>query len=178
MSTHSLDTYVKLNLSSKAWFYGEGLKLPVDLQYDTTLAKQAFEVSLMRYISCYCHLTPPPQLAARWEASRDTPIKDLTFEDSDLKEFNTNQIGGSPPSSLLTSLLIVTIIQSSSLRNCQKSPLSLQLTSTTCLTYTALRLQTTQKSDCAGTNWLSPALLLWTLHQWQPIGSSTHSKGA
>ena len=55
MSTHSLDTYVKLILSSKAWFYGEGLKLPVDLQYDTTLAKQAFEVSLMRYISCYCH---------------------------------------------------------------------------------------------------------------------------
>jgi len=50
------------------------LKLPVDLQYDTTLAKQAFE------------------LAAAWEASRDTPIKDLTFKDSDLKEFNTNQI--------------------------------------------------------------------------------------
>jgi len=57
-----------------AWLYGEGLKLPVELQYDTTLAKQAFE------------------LAAEWDASRDTPVKDLAFKASDLKEFNTNQI--------------------------------------------------------------------------------------
>ena len=59
MLTHSLDTYIKLISSFKAWFYGEGLKLPVDLQYDTTLAKQAFEVSLMRYISYYCYSPPP-----------------------------------------------------------------------------------------------------------------------
>jgi len=30
--------------TQQAWFFGEGLELPVKLQYDTTLANQAFEV--------------------------------------------------------------------------------------------------------------------------------------
>jgi len=58
-----------------AWLHGEGLKLPVEMEYDLTLAKQAYE------------------LAERWDASRamdDTSR--LDFKDSDLEEFNTNQI--------------------------------------------------------------------------------------
>lgn len=58
-----------------AWFYGEGLKLPVEMQYDGTLATQAYE------------------LAARWDASRSTEdTSRLNFKDSDLKDFNSNQI--------------------------------------------------------------------------------------
>jgi len=58
-----------------AWFYGEGLKLPVELQHDMTLTTQAYE------------------LAARWDASRMTEnTSRLDFKYSDLKEFNSNQI--------------------------------------------------------------------------------------
>ncbi|PVF96254.1 hypothetical protein CPB86DRAFT_762462 [Serendipita vermifera] len=57
-----------------AWLYGEGLKLPVDMEYDTTLAKQAFE------------------LAARWDASRSEECKSLKFKHSDIEGWNTNQL--------------------------------------------------------------------------------------
>ncbi|KAJ7058795.1 peptidase family M1-domain-containing protein [Mycena amicta] len=56
-----------------AWLYGEGVELPVQMQYDTTLAQAAYA------------------LADRWDASRDTT--DLSeFKSSDLEGFNANQI--------------------------------------------------------------------------------------
>lgn len=59
----------------QAWFYGEGLKLPVEMEYDLTLAKQAYD------------------LATRWDASRSIEeISELDFKESDLKDFNSNQI--------------------------------------------------------------------------------------
>lgn len=57
-----------------AWLYGEGLKLPVEMEYDTTLATQAFE------------------LAARWDASRRENVHHLNFKESDIAGWNTNQL--------------------------------------------------------------------------------------
>ncbi|KIM81710.1 hypothetical protein PILCRDRAFT_821059 [Piloderma croceum F 1598] len=58
-----------------AWFYGEGLELPVKMEYDLTLAEQAYT------------------LAERWNNSRDTSDpSQLGFKASDLKGFDTNQI--------------------------------------------------------------------------------------
>ncbi|KAF8060869.1 peptidase family M1-domain-containing protein [Lyophyllum atratum] len=58
-----------------AWFYGEGLKLPVEMEYDVTLAKQAYA------------------LAAQWDAARSTSdVSQLMFKESDLADFNSNQI--------------------------------------------------------------------------------------
>ncbi|EJD04497.1 uncharacterized protein FOMMEDRAFT_107254 [Fomitiporia mediterranea MF3/22] len=56
-----------------AWFYGEGLTLPVEMEYDTTLAEQAYA------------------LAARWDSSRDKDVSNLDFKSSDLEGFDTNQ---------------------------------------------------------------------------------------
>ncbi|KAH8101514.1 peptidase family M1-domain-containing protein [Cristinia sonorae] len=56
-----------------AWLYGEGTELPVKLEYDLTLAEQAYD------------------LAKRWDASRNVEISQLNFKDSDLKDFNSNQ---------------------------------------------------------------------------------------
>lgn len=58
-----------------AWFYGEGVELPVKMDYDLTLAKTAYN------------------LAERWDAARETDIPNLDFNESDLKDFNSNQIG-------------------------------------------------------------------------------------
>jgi leukotriene-A4 hydrolase len=59
----------------QAWFYGQGLELPVKMEYDLTLAEQAYA------------------LAERWNSSRDMldPSR-LDFKASDLKEFDSNQI--------------------------------------------------------------------------------------
>ncbi|KAJ7591549.1 peptidase family M1-domain-containing protein [Mycena floridula] len=58
-----------------AWFYGEGLKLPVEMKYDISLAEKAYD------------------LAARWDKSRDIANpSELGFKDDDLEGFNTNQI--------------------------------------------------------------------------------------
>lgn len=59
----------------QAWFYGEGTSLPVEPEYDTTLAQEAYD------------------LAARWDASRTKTVSELEFKESDLKTFNSNQIG-------------------------------------------------------------------------------------
>lgn len=59
--------------SLKAWFYGEGLDLPVDIQYDTTLAHDAY------------------QLAERWNASRETSDPSTLFNPKDIHSFTTNQ---------------------------------------------------------------------------------------
>ena len=58
-----------------AWFYGEGVELPVKMDYDLTLAETAYK------------------LAARWDTARETDISKLDFNESDLKDFNSNQIG-------------------------------------------------------------------------------------
>ncbi|CAG7847845.1 Leukotriene A-4 hydrolase homolog Short=LTA-4 hydrolase; AltName: Full=Leukotriene A(4) hydrolase [Serendipita indica DSM 11827] len=57
-----------------AWLYGEGLHLPVNMEYDTTLAAQAYE------------------LAAKWDKSRTTDAKDLPFNATDIQGWNTNQL--------------------------------------------------------------------------------------
>ncbi|KAJ6577284.1 hypothetical protein B0H19DRAFT_1252651 [Mycena capillaripes] len=58
-----------------AWFYGEGLKLPVEMEYDLTLAQAAYA------------------LAARWDSSRSVPeTTALDFKKSDLDIFSSTQI--------------------------------------------------------------------------------------
>jgi hypothetical protein len=54
--------------------YGEGLELPVKMEYDTTLAEQSYK------------------LAARWDAARTTDASKLNFKESDLDGFDSNQI--------------------------------------------------------------------------------------
>ncbi|OCB89221.1 hypothetical protein A7U60_g3588 [Sanghuangporus baumii] len=61
------------NIDWNAWFYGEGLTLPVEMEYDLTLAKYAYE------------------LAARWDASRVKDINSLNFKSNDLSDFDSNQ---------------------------------------------------------------------------------------
>ncbi|KAF7295355.1 Leuk-A4-hydro-C domain-containing protein [Mycena indigotica] len=56
-----------------AWFYGEGIELPVKMEYDTTLAQAAYA------------------LADRWDAARDATDLSL-FKPDDLEGFNANQI--------------------------------------------------------------------------------------
>jgi len=56
-----------------AWLHGEGLSLPVDIPYDTTLATDAY------------------LLAERWNESRTEDISKLKFSPSDLDSFNSNQ---------------------------------------------------------------------------------------
>ena len=52
----------------QAWFYGEGIDLPVEMEYDLTLAKEAYE------------------LASRWDAARTVEdTSRLSFRESDLK---------------------------------------------------------------------------------------------
>ena len=59
---------------TQAWFYGEGLKLPAEPSYDTTLADPAYG------------------LAARWDTSRSiSDVTKLDFTASDVKDFNSNQ---------------------------------------------------------------------------------------
>ncbi|KAG6919449.1 hypothetical protein DXG01_005708 [Tephrocybe rancida] len=58
-----------------AWFYGEGQHLPVELKYDTSLVEAVYA------------------LASQWDASRSTSdITQLQFGESDLKDFDSNQI--------------------------------------------------------------------------------------
>ncbi|KAJ7171572.1 peptidase family M1-domain-containing protein [Mycena crocata] len=56
-----------------AWLYGEGVKLPVEMTYDATLAQTAYA------------------LADRWDASRVT-ADTAEFKKTDLDSFNSNQI--------------------------------------------------------------------------------------
>jgi len=57
-----------------AWFYGEGLKLPVEPSYDITLAD------------------PPYSLAVRWDTSRSiSDVTKLDFAASDVETFDSNQ---------------------------------------------------------------------------------------
>lgn len=65
-----------LNRPFQAWFYGEGLELPVKMEYDLTLAQQAYE------------------LAEKWHSSRsEAEVSKLPFGPKDLDNFNSNQKG-------------------------------------------------------------------------------------
>ncbi|KAI0757548.1 metalloprotease [Daedaleopsis nitida] len=56
------------------WLYGEGLQLPVEMVYDTALARDALS------------------LAEQWDASRSEPdVSKLPFKESDVASFNANQ---------------------------------------------------------------------------------------
>lgn len=59
-----------------AWFHGEGTSLPVEMEYDTTLAEQAFS------------------LAARWIQVIQTPgtLESADFKKNDIKGWNANQV--------------------------------------------------------------------------------------
>ncbi|KAH9949467.1 hypothetical protein B0H21DRAFT_728077 [Amylocystis lapponica] len=57
-----------------AWLYGEGVTLPVEMEYDLTLAQQAYA------------------LAEKWDAARSVAdISQLKFKETDLDGFNSNQ---------------------------------------------------------------------------------------
>ncbi|GJE92025.1 peptidase family M1-domain-containing protein [Phanerochaete sordida] len=57
----------------QAWFYGEGTELPVKMEYDTSLAQQAWA------------------LAERWDKARSAEIASLDFHEADVKDFSSNQ---------------------------------------------------------------------------------------
>ncbi|GAW02760.1 leukotriene-a4 partial [Lentinula edodes] len=57
----------------KAWFYGEGLELPVKMEYDSSLAESAYK------------------LAERWDSSRSVEISKLAFQANDLDAFSSTQ---------------------------------------------------------------------------------------
>lgn len=59
-----------------AWLHGEGLELPVKLEYNETLAVEAFA------------------LAARWEQAiaQQVPVGDSQFSPRDMEGWNTNQV--------------------------------------------------------------------------------------
>ncbi|KAI9453943.1 peptidase family M1-domain-containing protein [Boletus coccyginus] len=56
------------------WLFGEGLTLPVPVEYDTTLATASYA------------------LASRWDKSRSTDVSKLDFGLADLAGMDTNQI--------------------------------------------------------------------------------------
>jgi leukotriene-A4 hydrolase len=64
---------------TQAWLHGTGMDLPVNMEYDTTLATEAYE------------------LADRWDKSRDTPVADLKFSSEDVAKLNSNQKSESMP---------------------------------------------------------------------------------
>ncbi len=59
----------------QAWLHGEGLSLPIDIPYDTTLANDAY------------------LLAQRWNDSKTEDVGNLEFSQNDLDSFNSNQKG-------------------------------------------------------------------------------------
>ncbi|KAF8839904.1 hypothetical protein BDN67DRAFT_1054580 [Paxillus ammoniavirescens] len=61
-------------ISWDEWFFGEGLTLPVTMEYDMTLASESYA------------------LAQRWDESRDTEVSKTDFDASDLKNMDANQI--------------------------------------------------------------------------------------
>lgn len=59
-----------------AWLYGEGVDLPVKMEYDESLAQTAYE------------------LAERWDAARGVNSDTPDFKATDLDSFDSNQISG------------------------------------------------------------------------------------
>lgn len=66
-----------LTFTMQAWLHGEGLELPVKMEYDLSLAEASYA------------------LAKRWDSSRDTAVSQLDFDSKDLKNFDSNQISKS-----------------------------------------------------------------------------------
>lgn len=64
---------IPTNALSQAWFYGEGVELPVQEEIDQTLAKQAYA------------------LADRWDLARAIDISDTPFSADDMDGFNSGQ---------------------------------------------------------------------------------------
>jgi leukotriene-A4 hydrolase len=83
---HGGDEKVKAldSVNWDAWLFGEGLELPVKMEYDDTLATQAYS------------------LAARWDKERDTPVDKLEFKASDVETLNSNQKSWFDPSAMRT----------------------------------------------------------------------------
>jgi leukotriene-A4 hydrolase len=71
----ALDSFSTNALHHQAWLFGEGLQLPVTLEFDTTLATQAYA------------------LAERWDEARGADPSELDFKQDDLAGFDGNQIG-------------------------------------------------------------------------------------
>ncbi|GAA6059566.1 hypothetical protein JCM10212_000622 [Sporobolomyces blumeae] len=67
---------LKEKVDFDAWLHGEGLTLPVDMEYDTSLADAAYS------------------LASKWDSSRSLSRGDFekTFSKKDIEAFQTNQI--------------------------------------------------------------------------------------
>ena len=62
----------------QAWLHGEGVTLPVPMEYDTTLAQQS------------------NALAERWDEARNETDPSALFDPSDLQGLDANQIGECP----------------------------------------------------------------------------------
>ena len=118
-----------------AWLHGEGLELPVKIEYDTSLAEAAYS------------------LASKWDQSRDKPVDALDFKEDDLKDFNANQI---------SECFLQPIgrhsqhFQSSSWRNYNSIPRFRLPISNILGNSTSSRVPPTQKSVCGSTR--SPCL--------------------
>lgn len=69
--------------SYQAWFHGEGLELPVKMEYDSSLAESAYK------------------LAERWDSSRSVEVTQLQFTENDLEHFSSTQKG-----SILTMIVL------------------------------------------------------------------------
>ncbi|KAF9073998.1 peptidase family M1-domain-containing protein [Rhodocollybia butyracea] len=63
----------KIKALDSGWFYGEGLELPVKMEYDSTLAESAY------------------RLAERWDSSRSVEISKLEFSENDMNNFSSTQ---------------------------------------------------------------------------------------
>jgi len=70
-----LSSHLTNSLRSQAWLFGQGESLPVEPEYDTTLAEAAYA------------------LAKRWDESRSRDTSSLKFSKEDLDDFNSNQKG-------------------------------------------------------------------------------------
>lgn len=114
-----------------AWFYGQGVELPVKMDYDLTLAETAYK------------------LAARWDAARRTDISKLDFTESDLNEFKSNQIGLCFLKNLTTLLIIV--FQWSSSKNLNPIPPYHLISPSTSAPYTSYPQRPTARSACGST---------------------------
>ncbi|KAF5327018.1 hypothetical protein D9619_004122 [Psilocybe cf. subviscida] len=57
-----------------AWLYGESLELPVEMEYDHSLADAVYE------------------LARRWDQAREKNLEELGFSYEDIKDFDANQM--------------------------------------------------------------------------------------
>ena len=67
------ETRLSSDASFQAWFYGEGVGLPVQEKLDLTLAEQAYA------------------LADRWDAARAIDVSRTSFIAADMDGFNSNQ---------------------------------------------------------------------------------------